>query len=121
MDYRTQVKLRDFIIFQAKLWVDGLKDFALIGLSTLAFVVDLVFKLHGRRRYFPRLMRTSKRFDQWLDLHGAAEHLEEADDELFGDSKAGSDKLLAEIEEMVRGTEGSPTKKPQQRPQDPSM
>ena len=121
MDYRTRVSIRDFILFQVKLWVDGLKDFAMIGLSILAFGLDVVFKLHGRQRYFPRLMRTSKRFDHWLDLHGAIEHLEEADDELFGESKAGSDKLLAEIEEMVRGSEGSRSEKPPEPPRNPGM
>ncbi len=102
MDHRTKVSIRDFAIFQLKLLIDGLKDGAVFTVSFVAFAVDLVFKRHGNRRYFYKVMRVSEKFDLWLNLHGAAERAESSDDGLFGVSKAGSDTLLGTLEQLIR-------------------
>ena len=73
MDQRTKVSIRDFAIFQLKLLIDGFKDGMVFTVSFVAFAVDLIFKRHGDRRYFYRVMRVSEKFDLWLNLHGAAE------------------------------------------------
>lgn len=108
MDSMTKVSIRDFAIFQMKLLIDGLKDAAVFTMSFVAFGVDLVFRRHGRNRLFYKMMRVSERFDLWLNLHGAAEGADEMDDGLFGASEAGSDTLLGQIEQLVRGGDGSP-------------
>ena len=111
MDPRTKVSIRDFCIFQLKLAIDGLKDAAVFAMSFVAFTVDLVFKRHGRRRFFYKMMRVSERLDLWLNLHGATEGADENPDGLFGTSAAGSDTLLGQVEQMVRGgDEPSPRK-----------
>ena len=69
MDPMTKVSVRDFAIFQLKLLIDGLKDGAVFTVLLVAFVVDLVFRRHGRRRFFYKVMRVSERFDLWLNLH----------------------------------------------------
>lgn len=100
------VTIRDFLIFQVKLVLDGLKDFALFQLAIGALLVDLVSGGGRRRRLFYSVLRLSERFDLWLNLNGAMERLEagEIDEEgLFGASEAGSDTLLGKIEELVRG------------------
>ena len=103
MDPRTKVSIRDFGIFQLKLAIDGLKDAAVFAMSFVAFTVDLVFKRHGRRRFFYKMMRVSERLDLWLNLHGATEGADENPDGLFGTSAAGSDTLLGQVEQLVRG------------------
>ena len=103
MDPRTKVSVRDFAIFQLKLLIDGLKDGAVFTISFVAFAVDLVFRRHGRRRFFYKVMRVSERLDLWLNLHGAAEGAESDSDGLFGGSEAGSDSMLGRLEQMVRG------------------
>ena len=108
MDPRTKVSIRDFAIFQLKLMLDGLKDGAVFVMSFVAFGIDLVFKRHGRRRFFYKMMRVSERLDLWLNLHGATEGAEEDVDGLFGGSEAGSDTLLGQIEQMVRGGDEPP-------------
>lgn len=102
MDYRTRLSIREFILFQVKLMIDGFKDGAIFVISFFAFGLDLVFKLRGRRRYFPRLMRVSRRFDAWLDLHGEVDRVDEDAEELFDLRSPGSDKLLEEIEGLGR-------------------
>ena len=118
MDHRTKVSIRDFLIFQLKLAIDGVKDGFVFLISFVAFGIDLVFKLHGKKRYFPRLMRYSERFDLWLNLHKAVEHLDETDDGLFGASEAGSDTLLGQIEQVVRGGDEPRSKRPELPPRD---
>ena len=112
MDSRTKVSIRDFAIFQVKLLVDAAKDSAVFTISFVAFgidlVIDLVFKRHGQRPIFYRVMRVSERVDLWLNLYGAAKGAEEDEDGLFGGSEAGSDTLLGQIEQMVRGGDEPP-------------
>ena len=62
MDPMTKVSVRDFAIFQLKLLIDGFKDGAVFAMSFVAFGVDLVFRRHGRRRGFYRMMMRSSTF-----------------------------------------------------------
>ncbi len=108
MDPMTKVSIRDFAIFQLKLLIDGFKDGFVFAVSFLAFGVDLVFRRHGRRRFFYKVMRVSEKFDLWLNLHGAAEKAEGDPDGLFGQSEAGSDTMLGRIERIARGGDEPP-------------
>lgn len=108
MDPRTKVSIRDFAIFQLKLLIDGFKDGTVFTVSFAAFGIDLIFKRHGQRRLFYKVMRVSERFDLWLNLHGAAERAEGNVDGLFGESQAGSDTLLGKLEELARGGDEPP-------------
>ena len=103
MDPRIKVSCRDFAIFQLKLLIDGMKDGMVFTVSFVAFAADLIFKRHGQRRFFYRVLRLSERFDLWLNLHGAAERAETDPDGLFGVSEAGSDTLLGALEQITRG------------------
>lgn len=97
------VLIRDFIIFMVKLVLDALKDVFLFKASIVAIVLDLFFG-GKRRRIFYAVMRLGERFDLWLNLHGALSSPDEgSDDGLFGASKAGSDTLLGQLEQAVRG------------------
>lgn len=118
-DYRP-VLLRDFLIFQFKLVLDGLKDVVLFQLSIVATVIDL---LTGRRRrpsLFYKVLRLSERFDLWLNLNAAAEGADLDEDGLFGRSRAGSDSLLGKLEQAVRGGDtprrGASGKRPDREP-----
>lgn len=63
------VTIRDFIVFQVKLGLEGARDFLAMNLSLIALVIDL-FSGRGRRpRRFYTVVRWSRRFDGWLRLH----------------------------------------------------
>jgi hypothetical protein len=66
-----RVTLRDFMVFQLKLALDGLKDVVVFQVSIVAMVVDFLSGRGERRRWFYTVMGASQRFDRWLDLHGA--------------------------------------------------
>jgi len=99
------VTVRDYVIFQIKLWLDGFKDVAVIILSTGALVLDVIAGKGRRPRLFYTVVRASERFDRWINLHAAMERLDagESDDGLFGASAAGEDTLLGQIEQLARG------------------
>lgn len=99
------VTLRDFAIFQLKLALDGLKDLVVFQLSIGAVILDFIAGRGKRPRLFYSVMRVSERFDAWLNLHGAMQRLDEdnSEDGLFGASEAGSDSLIGQIEQLVRG------------------
>src|SRR5688572_28219571 len=90
------VALRDFMIFQLKLALDGLKDVVVFQVSIGAILVDFVSGRGAKPRWFYSVVRTSERFDRWLDLHGAMQRIDagESDDGFFGASEAGTDSLL---------------------------
>jgi hypothetical protein len=101
-----EVTVRDFFIFQLKLVLDGTKDLVTFWLSIGAIVLDFISGRGRRPRLFYSVLRASERFDLWLNLNGTLEKLEAdavGDDGLFGASAAGSDTLLGELEQMVRG------------------
>jgi hypothetical protein len=101
------VLIRDLLIFQLKLVLDGAKGVLVFQLSIGAAVIDFIL---GRPALFYRVLRFSERFDLWLNLYGAAEAAAEGasegtaegSDGLFGASRAGSDSLLGKLEELVK-------------------
>ncbi|MDA0311167.1 MAG: hypothetical protein O2992_03510 [Gemmatimonadetes bacterium] len=99
------VTIRDFLIFQLKLALDGGKDFVAFNLSIVAIVLDLFAGRGKRPRLFYLVVRMSERFDKWINLHGVVEQLDEDNnaDGMFGVSKAGDDTLIGQIEQLVRG------------------
>jgi len=61
--------LRDVLMFQFKLVVDGLKDLCLAQVAVGAALVDLIRRDGSPGRRFYGIVRLSDRFDGWLDLH----------------------------------------------------
>ncbi len=61
--------LRDVLMFQFKLVVDGLKDLCLAQVALGAAMLDLVRRDGSPGRRFYGIVRLSERFDGWLDLH----------------------------------------------------
>ena len=97
------VTIRDFLIFQFRLILDGVKDIVVFNASIVAMVLDLLSGAGRRPRLFYSVLKLSERFDLWLNLNGAMEGLDETDDGLFGTSSAASDTLLGRLELIVRG------------------
>lgn len=63
--------VRDVLVFQFKLVVDGLKDLCLAQVAVGAALLDLFRRDGTPGRRFYAIVRLSDRFDRWLDLHEA--------------------------------------------------
>jgi hypothetical protein len=98
------VLARDFMIFGAKLLVDAGKDIVLVQIAVFAFCLDLILMIGaGRRRsFFYRVLEIGERFDLWLNLYNPSKGAARNADGLFGESRAGDDTFLGEMEELVR-------------------
>jgi hypothetical protein len=107
------ITFRDFLIFQVKLVLDGAKDVTVFWISLGAMLLDVIAGKGRRPRLFYSVMRMSEKWDLWLNLHSVVERLdqEEGEDGLFGASEAGTDNLLGQIEQLVRG--GDEPRKPE--------
>lgn len=103
MRHSKWVVLRDLVIFQIKLVLDGMKDLVLAPLSIAAAALDIFFPGERVGHRFYAVMRVGERFDRWLSLFAAAESAEGSKDGLFGVSRAGANTMLGKLEAMVLG------------------
>ena len=107
------VTVRDFVVFQAKLALDGVKDAVMISLSIIAVVIDLIAGGGRRPRRFYAVVRLCSRFDRWLRLH-SAKGFDETGERLWPDLPGGearegrrilgsdADTLIEKVEELAR-------------------
>ena len=98
------VLVRDGLIFSIKLVLDWVKDLVLVQAALLAVCLDLILMLAFKRRrsFFYRVLEIGERFDHWLSLYSASRGARYNPDGLFGESRAGDDTFLGEMEELVR-------------------
>lgn len=102
---QKSVMLRDLVIFQVKLFLDGAKDLVLMPLSLGAFLLDILPRSSARTgRNFYAVMRAGEKFDLWLNLYDATRRVDPGKDGLFGESLAGANNLIGQVEQAVRQT-----------------
>lgn len=66
---RLQV-LRDLLVFQLKLFVDGVKDLMLSPVSLVAGLIGIFLSRRPGEALY-RTLRFGKRMERWIDLFGA--------------------------------------------------
>lgn len=95
------VLIRDLVLFQLKLVLDGVKDLVLVQLSLGAAILDLLIGGRRRGRIFYSVVRASERFDLWLNLHAPAKAAGEGRDGLLSATPHGADGIAAKVEDAV--------------------
>lgn len=101
-----RVIFRDLLIFQVKLWLDGLKDIVLSPLSIIGFGIDVVFGRAMKGSVFYKVLKLGERYDLWLNLFGAAEKAAERRGG-FLDPRAEDDR--ASLDDILRKHAPGPT------------
>jgi len=66
--------IRDLLVFQLKIFLDGLKDVVLAPVGLVAGIVGLLGSRGHPGRYLYKVMRWGKRYEDWIALYGALEH-----------------------------------------------
>jgi len=66
--------LRDVIVFQLKLLLDNLRDFALVPISLVAALIDLVYKGECEGALFYKVLRWGAHSEEVIDVYSAIEH-----------------------------------------------
>lgn len=88
--------LRESLVFQFKLIVDGLRDFVLVPVSLGATLVGLLRSDENPELEFRRVLQLGRRSEQWINLFGQHEPIP-------GAGAAGSlDLLVSQAEQVLR-------------------
>ena len=96
--------LRELIVFETKLAVDGLKDIVLAPLAIVATLWDMALNSSRERPKLTAVLRLGESFEAWLNLYGERP-VAAANRTPFG--QAGSDVLIDQIEDLARGAHDS--------------
>lgn len=91
--------LRDVVVFQLKLFVDGLRDVVLVPVSTIAAIVDVLAPGKNTGQHFYEVVRFGRRTERWIDLFSAADHL---DDQGAGPGPDSIDEIVARAESKLK-------------------
>jgi hypothetical protein len=90
--------IRDILVLQVKLVIDGLRDLILVPISLLIGFISLLRAGNATGSEFYELLRVGRRSERWIDLFGAAERV-------YG-PPVGDDRFPAEsIDDMVSRVE----------------
>lgn len=94
--------IRDAVVIQFKLVVDGLRDVVLVPASLIAAAVSLVRSEGGRPGpQFYELLAFGKRTERWIDLFGAHRRVAGRADPEAEQEQAGIDELVSRVEAYV--------------------
>jgi len=98
----NRMLVRDIVVFQFKLIVDGLRDFVLVPVSLIAGLISLVSGEQGRPGpQFYQLLDTGKKTEDWIDLFGALRHAPPDLVDRFRFPDANMDELLDRVEDFM--------------------
>lgn len=90
---KTQV-VKDTLVFQVKLFGDGLRDVFLSPVSIIAALAGLIFTPSTPDYYLRKLMAFGHKTDRWLNLFGAyGQH--------SNTNRATSDNYVKKVEELL--------------------
>jgi hypothetical protein len=90
--------LRDVVVFQFKMVIDNLRDFALIPISLGAAVIDLVVKGEREGALFYRVLQWGAQSEKMIDVYSAIE--EHGDAPLINPNYT-IDGVVARLERVV--------------------
>ena len=91
--------LRDLVVLQGKLFVDGLRDAVLLPVSLIAGLVDLVVGGARAGERFYAVAAWGRRSERWINLFGCADHLAPAQPP---DVQTSLDSFVARFETVLR-------------------
>jgi hypothetical protein len=88
--------LRDVVVFQGKLLIDGLRDLLLSPVSIFAALIDLLVPGDDGGKRFYGVVRFGRRTERWINLFGAADPRDP------DKPPSAVDALLDELEVLMR-------------------
>ena len=71
--------LREVLVFQLKMFLDNVRDFALMPISLVAALIDLVSKGEREGALFYKVLRWGSHSEDVIDVYSAIEHHETSD------------------------------------------
>jgi hypothetical protein len=91
--------LRDVAVFQLKMLLDNVRDFALMPVSLGAAVIDLIFRGEREGALFYKVLRWGSHSEAMIDVYSAIEHHETGDFKISPDHTV--DGVIARLEGVL--------------------
>jgi hypothetical protein len=91
--------LRDVLVFQLKMLLDNLRDFALMPIALVAAIIDLVFRGEREGALFYKVLRWGSHSEAVIDVYSAIEHHERGDFKVSKDYTV--DGVIARLEGVL--------------------
>jgi hypothetical protein len=91
--------LRDVVVFQLKMFLDNVRDFALMPVSLAAALIDLVYRGEREGTLFYKVLRWGSHSEAVIDVYSAIEHHETNDFKVSRDYTV--DGVIARLEGVL--------------------
>jgi hypothetical protein len=91
--------LRDVLVFQLKMFLDNVRDFALMPIALVAAIIDLVFRGEREGALFYKVLRWGSHSEAVIDVYSAIEHHERGDFKVSRDYTV--DGVIARLEGVL--------------------
>jgi hypothetical protein len=91
--------LRDVLVFQLKMFLDNVRDFALMPIALVAAIIDLVFRGEREGALFYKVLRWGSHSEAVIDVYSAIEHHEKGDFKVSRDYTV--DGVIARLEGVL--------------------
>jgi hypothetical protein len=91
--------LRDVVVFQIKMLLDNVRDFALMPVSLVAALIDLVYRGEREGALFYRVLRWGSHSEAVIDVYSAIEHHQPGDFKVSRDYTV--DGVIARLEGVL--------------------
>ena len=90
---------RDVLVFQLKLFLDNVRDFALVPISLLAAIVDLFIKGEREGALFYKVLRWGAHSEEVINVYSAIQHHEPGSFKISPEYTV--DAVIARLEDVV--------------------
>ena len=91
--------LRDLIVFQLKMFLDNVRDFALMPVSLVAALIDLVSRGEREGALFYKVLKWGSHSEEVIDVYSAIEHHEKGDFKISPDYTV--DGVITRLESVL--------------------
>jgi hypothetical protein len=91
--------LRDLLVFQLKMLLDNVRDFALMPISLVAALIDLFIRGEREGALFYKVLRWGSHSEKVIDVYSAIEHHEPGDFKISRDYTV--DGVIARLEGVL--------------------
>jgi hypothetical protein len=91
--------LRDLIVFQLKMFLDNVRDFALMPVSLVAALIDLVYRGEREGALFYKVLKWGSHSEEVIDVYSAIEHHEKGDFKISPDYTV--DGVITRLESVL--------------------
>jgi hypothetical protein len=91
--------LRDVLVFQLKMFLDNVRDFALMPISLVAALIDLVSRGEREGALFYKVLKWGSHSEAVIDVYSAIEHHETTDFKISRDYTV--DGVIARLEGVL--------------------